>query len=92
MKKKQVEIQFPETPKKGNNIINFKSKNGLTEPLGPRLGDEYMDRQSSLFDAVLTNEKDPQTKQQKMKTEKKKSYSTGRYFKGDLQPETRKVS
>ena len=56
------------------------------------LGDEYMDRKNSLFDAVLTNEKDPQTKQQKMKTEKKKSYSTGRYFKGDLQPETRKVS
>ena len=50
-----------------------------------------MDRQSSLFDAVLTKEKDQQTKQRKMKTEKKRSYSTGRNSKVDLQAETRKV-
>ena len=50
-----------------------------------------MDRQSSLFDAVLTKEKYQPTKQRKMKTEKKRSDSTGRDFKADLQSETRKV-
>ena len=51
-----------------------------------------MDRQSSLFDAVLTKEKDQQTKQRKIKTEKKRSYSNGRNSKVDLQAETRKVT
>ena len=39
------------------------------------LGDEYMDRQNSLFDAVVSQE--PKAKQRKSK-EKKRSYSIGK--------------
>jgi len=60
--------------------IELSEKEGSQQPVSetPKTGDEYMDRQNSLFDAVLSKKlPEPKAKQRKSK-EKKRSYSIGK--------------